>query len=510
MGENRDLDEIKNLRVRYSVIANYGSMIYRFITALAFSTIVIRRLSIEEYGIFTTVLALIYLFQPIPILWNSWVYRFYIRRNYRIVSAGLFLTLLFTLISDILLAIMIFYFIGSYLYILFNIITLSMLLMYSYFSTILSSSRPYTISYMIITGETTRVVSAYVLVYLFNMRLLGVFLTLTIYSLSMVIVSYLLILRYRLHIPKPLPNKDGIVALLKNLYISIINVINTQIMNSAERLIVVSISGSLKLVAYLGVSYIPRSFIRGGVTAFTRGLTSRLLRQKSKNDIEDVLRLFFVIGIFIGGVFIIYSKTILSVFKKDYVFLYPLFSLYVIMFLIYVFRAILSSISTALEEKDKYEQGFGLKGTVLFKNPLTHLISNISYISIGTTIFLYMLLNNIKDPLILLIPFPLSALLVYIPTTVIFYKRSIEKIRYNIPWRELFSSLTGVIILYLYSYLSGLNNYIISSIYREYPKILFIATSSITIYIAILLILSPWTRKFIRIGIKNILTKNEV
>jgi len=46
--------------------------------------IVLRKLPVEDYGLFNVILALIALFQPIPQMWNMWVSRFYARKRYDI------------------------------------------------------------------------------------------------------------------------------------------------------------------------------------------------------------------------------------------------------------------------------------------------------------------------------------------------------------------------------------------------------------------------------------------
>ncbi|MCD6301739.1 MAG: hypothetical protein J7L82_06700, partial [Staphylothermus sp.] len=74
---NIDYEEIKSLRVRYSTIVNYFYIIYRVLTASIFAVIVLRKLPVEDYGLYNVILALIALFQPIPQIWNMWVSRFY-------------------------------------------------------------------------------------------------------------------------------------------------------------------------------------------------------------------------------------------------------------------------------------------------------------------------------------------------------------------------------------------------------------------------------------------------
>jgi len=62
-------EEITSIRVRYSTIVNYLSQIYRLIIAVGFTIVVTRRLTREEYGLFTTINSINLITLSIAFLW---------------------------------------------------------------------------------------------------------------------------------------------------------------------------------------------------------------------------------------------------------------------------------------------------------------------------------------------------------------------------------------------------------------------------------------------------------
>ncbi len=504
-------DEIRSLRLRFSTLSGYGVLAYRIIASLLFTIIVLRKLSVEDYGLFMVIMALTQLFVPITSIWNLWVYRFYSRKKYEFLPSGFFLSTIHAILSVIIVG-LILHSISVDLQIILaaQLVTVTNITAL-FLNTLLQSVKPYIFSYVRIVCETLRVFFAYLLVIWYRLGVLGVVIAIFLFYLTFIILD--IINLYRLKYPIPGLrgiSKNAIKIIFKNFYIPLLSVIDQQLKNSAERLITLFSTSSYIYPAFLGVSYIPRSYLIGGARTLTRALSARLLRDNLRSnvriDIEDSLRIMFLINIFIAGSLIIYSRVILSIFKPEYIDLYPLFILYTLVFLVDITRITFSTIGTALEKADLYESGLALRKTLLFKNPFLMLLSSIAHVGSATTLFILLSYMGISDPITLLLPFPTIALIVYSITMYIFYKRSLTKIKYRIPWREILTALAGVMVVGILGFATGLPFFIVKSIYQDIPIVLEILVLSTTSYFLTIYLLSPWVRKFVGIGVKKLKT----
>ncbi len=507
INNSSDYEEIKSLRVRYSTIINYLYIIYRVLTASLFAVIVLRKLTVEDYGLFNVILALIALFQPIPQIWNMWVSRFYARKKYDIAYTGYSITLMYSILSSLLLIILMLIVLPSQKLspqILFfsSLIVLSQVI-YSTHVAILTNKKPYVVGYIDILGETLRVLFVYFFVVILRTGLEGVLLGIAMAISIKTLVSFIYMI-YIKALSKPSLSFKNISLFLKNAYIPLINIISSQLRNSGERLITSLTTNSMLYPAYLGVSYIPRSFIRGGTQAFSRGLVPRLLRGGSRTDIEDVMKIISILSLLFSGSFIIYAKLILSMFRKEYLDAYPLFILYSIAFILDVYILFFSTVSTSLERSDLKYSGFNLRKTILFKVPFIRFLSNITYLSVASISFITLYYIGLKDPVLLLAPYPVLLIFVNIPVLYKMYYLAKKQIDFSIPWREIGSSLCGLLIVYIYSIITGYINYMVKSIYSDLPMIIWIAISSLAIYVIVLYILSPWFRELIRTSLEEL------
>jgi len=507
LNNNSDYEEIRSLRVRYSTIINYLYIIYRVLTASLFAVIVLRKLSVEDYGLFNVILALIALFQPIPQIWNMWVSRFYARKRYDIAYTGYSITLLYSVFSSLLLVVLMLIVLPlnklTHETLFFSSLIVLSQVIYSTHVAILTNKKPYIVGYIDILGETLRVSLVYFFVVVLRMGLEGVLLGIAMAVLIKTIVSFIYML-YIKALSKPSLSFKNIALFLKNSYIPLINIVSSQLRNSGERLITSLVTNSMIYPAYLGVSYIPRSFIRGGAQAFSRGLGPRLLRGGSRTDIEDVMKIISIISLLFSGSFIIYAKVVLSMFRREYLDVYPLFILYSIAFILDVYILFFSMVSTSLERADLKYSGLSLRKTVLFKVPLIRFLANITYLSIASASFIILYYTGINDPISLLASYPILLIIVNIPVLYKLYTMAKKQIDFSIPWREIAASLCGLFIIYLYSLITGYINYMVKSIYSDLPMVTWIAISSLVIYVIVLYVLSPWFRELVRTSLEEL------
>ncbi len=127
----------------------------------------------------------------------------------------------------------------------------------------------------------------------------------------------------------------------------------------------------------------------GGTQAFSRGLRPRLLKGGSRTDIEDVMKIISILSLLFSCSFIVYSRLILSMFRREYLDAYPLFILYSIAFILDVYIMFFSRVSTALERSGLKYSGLELSKTILFKVPLIRFLSNVVYLLIASMALLY-------------------------------------------------------------------------------------------------------------------------
>jgi len=497
-------EEIKGIRVRYSAVVNYVSMLFRFISAFLFSLIVIRKLSVDEYGLFTISIAVIYLITPISQIWNFWVYRYYARKQYELSNAGLTITLISILVLTPLTYISTYIVFRNHLYPLIISISLMSILMGNYNITVLSSTKPFCVGYIQFISEIVRVTSAYIYVHVFKMGLTGALLSFLTYALSLPLSSMILIGMYKLYKPRFTLRVKSLIALFKNFYISMLNVIDTQLRASSERLLTFLYTGSSLIPAYIGVSYVARGFIGASASATYISVSARLLRGESRIDIEDTIRLFLVLNLPLAGLFIVFSKLVLSVLNPEYMPMRLLLILYSVLFLLDSYRVQLYNMLVALDKSDIEEHGLALKKSLLYRNTIVLALSTIIYIASGVSTSLIVYSYFTDNPLTVLLPYPLSGIIVYSATILIYHRRLKKIVDYRYPYRELYAGLTGLILMTIYAFTTGFIEYACTSIYREIPVIFFIGLSSIAVYAIVVYTLSPFTRIMLRKGLNEI------
>ena len=501
-------DDARLVRVRYSTVINYVSQLYRLFVAVGFTIIVTRKLSIAEYGLFTTIISLAAMLVIIYDIWGYWTQRFYARGRKKIASTAILLNMVYMPI-----AVLIFFLIGVYYDkilgwgLVFFILFMPRLVIAGfnrYFNSISLSSRPYILGKVNIIYETARIVLVYLLITILHLRLTGALASIVIASIVATASHYVLLKRAGLEIPKPRVTREGLSILLSNFYIPLV-VILYPFLAQAERPILTAITASTIATAYLGVSYIPRSVILQSSMAFTSGLYARLLRSPSKQDIEDVLRICFIINIGVSFTLVSLSISILSLFKPEYISARILFIMYIFIALLESISSIFYIVAISLERKDLYEKGIKLMGTPLFKLPLMRFLRGIVSIISGSLAIFILSNIGIKDVILITLPYPIAWLITSIPYTLYMYRQAISKLHFNIPWREVFSSIIAGLAMLFIIHLLRLDTIIVHLFWTDMPLLAFASMVSIALYFLVVYTLSPWVREFTRKSLGYIL-----
>lgn len=500
-----EYEEIRGVRVRYSTIVNYISHIYRLGIAVLFAVIITRRLSVTEYGLFTTIIALATMFTSIYDIWNFWIIRYYARKRYDFVSSCFFINTLYTPLAFSLFLIISHYYVEllstEYIYFIIGSISIVTSLFFTYFRSISLSSKPFIEGKVSIVEHSVRIALAYLLVVVLSLKLLGALVSF-ILTITMGLPIYILFFKkYGIYVPKLNFNTKDILLVIKNSYISTISTLY-EFLRQIERPLLTALTNSTVAAAYIGVSYVPRSVILQSSSAFTASLIARLLRKPVSEDVEYVLRISFLINTSLLLVLILFSRSLLSLFRGEYVEVDPLFMVFSLESFIYIFLSIFVSIASSIEREDLEKFGLGLKDTALFKLRFYMFTTGLIVILLSsstTTIFLSMGFSN---PVILCLPYPIAWLFSTIVLTIYSYKVALKKIKFSLPWREILyasvSSLTtGLLINSL-----GYTNIAIRSVWTDLPKLVSSITLVLSIYFSIILILSKWFREFIKTIIK--------
>ena len=90
------------IRLRYSTIINYASLIFRLFVSVSFVVIIARRLKVEEFGLWGIIFSLTTMLMAFPVFWNKWVPRFYVRGFREAIGTSFILTLIFSIVASLL------------------------------------------------------------------------------------------------------------------------------------------------------------------------------------------------------------------------------------------------------------------------------------------------------------------------------------------------------------------------------------------------------------------------
>jgi len=507
-------EELASIRVRYSTIMNYISEMYRLILAILFTLVIVRKLTVPEYGLWTTIMGVVSILSGVHSIWCTWSLRYYARKRYDMVSFAYALTLMYAPLSLAVL-LLIGYLYNSILGWGFMAFALASLMLISesfnmFLRSLILGSRPYIEGRILMVRVTIRLVVAYVLVVLLHIGLLGVVLAVIVCSSIVALLRYVVMKRNGIVVPKPRMEYGGIGKLLKNSYISLMLYLSNLVIN-LDRPMVTALTSTTDLTAYLGVAYIPRNVIVRSSGALSSGLVSKLLRVPSAKDIEDVLRIALILNVGMISLLITLAKPVLSVFKVAYVSAWLLLVLMGTESLIYTLTILLGNVASASETADIHAYGLKLIKTPIFKVPMLLFIRGVIALGLGSAGMIFLLnegQGRMTDPYAVL-PYPIAWVLTGIPLLAYMYMMAKSRVAFSFPVREFLATLTGSALMALYLILSNTINIVIREFWRDAPVLVLHALIGLTIYGTVVLALSPWSREFLKLSIKFVRSREE-
>lgn len=507
-------EELASIRVRYSTIVNYISQVYRLMLTMLFTLVVARKLPVEDYGLWTTIIGVVNVLSMVHWIWGMWSLRFYARKRYAMVSAAYALTLIYAPISLVIFLLVGFWY-DSILGWGLSAFAIASLLMiseaFNYFlRSVILSSRPYIEGKAVMVRVTARLVIAYALVVIIKTGLTGVVISSVIGSVAAVITRYALLRRQGVAIPKPRFSRKEIVVLVKNAYISVLSYFSSLLIN-IEKPLVTALTSSTDLTAYLGVAYVPRSIITRSSTALGSGLTPKLLRIPSRNDIEDILRITMTVNLGITFLVIMMAKPILSLFKLAYVDAYVLLIIITVESLLYTISLLLATVASASEKADLQVHGVKLSKTPIFKAPMASLIRCAVALGLGTagTLTLIHIYGLSANPYLVL-PYPLAWLGTSFPLLIYMYRLAKNKVEFSFPRRETVAGIVGGVVMSLYMLVSGASGILVKSFWHDAPTLIVHTLIGLTLYGIVVLALSPWSREFLKLSLKFVRSRERM
>lgn len=370
---------MSNIRVSYAGLINFTVILISFVTGLIFTIIVTRKLSPDEFGLWSLMGSLVLyvmIFKPINEYWTTR----HIARNeeagitaiassglFSAGSIGIFLVVIFIISSNSN---------ADYDILLFS----SILIPLTYISTIMlaitAGYKPQGSGYGMLIFEITKIPIGFVLVYLADWGIVGAITTTSIATCIQIIF-------YVYYLKDKLKGRFD-VKLLKNWFklswLSMFGATYSWIQN-LDRTIFILFSGSVAGLAYVGVATAISQLISSS-RAMSSALYPKLIASQKEQYIELMLQRVLLIAIPLLGFTLVFAKSGLWVLNPLYVDGVSIVIIWSFSHFVQVFHTPLSGALLGLERvdigfKSKFKDYIKSK---LFFTPLVYLISYSSYI----------------------------------------------------------------------------------------------------------------------------------
>ncbi len=489
------------IRLRYSTVVNFASMIYRIVVAVGFVVIVARRLSVSEFGLWGVIFSVSSMLASLVMLWSSWAQRFYARGWKHAFGTGLFLTLFYALAGLLLylaVSFLEYKIIGWGLYYmllgapLFVLFTLN-----SYFLGITNVSKPELRGYRGFLYDTIRLVLAYLFLVELRLGLEGALLSI---ELAMLIgVSYLVVELKRIGVFELSFSRKLAKDWLRAFYVPLAGML-AQFLRSGLRAIVSWASGSEIPVAYLNVGFAAESPVLQASQASVPALYARMLREKKGYDVEESLRLFFLFSGFMLATFVVLSKTIASLYNPRYIeahLVIPLISFYA---MILGIAGIYGTAIRGAEDVDRegLPPARRLLSSYLFRVPVFRLLSMLLVYAIIIPLLLHYRDDPLKSAMCVAVVLNIGAMILL----VYFYTQAKRLVPHRFPWREALAILVGSVVAAGYYVVLGVNDILVYRFWEYAPRLLVHVIVALVLYGASIIVLSGWARRLVRDAIR--------
>lgn len=498
MGEREGRPRI---RLRYASLLLFVSRVYSLIVGLLFTIIATRRLTVEEFGLWNYISVIAgYWLLPLSFI-GYWITRFTARGE----RTG-FTSVLMSLILSISIPTL---FIASsplifrqvdveYLLLIFISVKIAIISLSSPFDWIASGLKPDILAFAYIVFESFKLLSAYILVVIMKLGLAGIILAV---SIGYVFKAILLYVSLRWFITGSI-NTRIVKRILKGLWIPIYGSIPS-IISSLDAIILVGMTGVTDSLAFVSAIRTVGSPISLSLAILT-ALYPKLLAEERLEDVEETMRLVYMLSIPSSLGIILLAPHILSILRSEYVIASAPSAVYAILQLISIASNIAVTTASGLEKVDLDEYA-GFKDYAksrLFKIANMHMISSLMYVGVLTSLLYYQKSRSISiskmNPLLSITWIWIVSVTISIIFSVVYaYRRLLKGVgQIKAPWSSIAKYILASIAM-------------IIPVYTLQPKVVYVEIlpllvgitqpilSGVTVYLAILYLIDPWFRDLV-------------
>ena len=498
---------MSDIRLRYSMIINYASILVRVVLLAISSIIIARKLDPMYYAIWGIVLSLANIYKAPTTLWKFWSIRFYRRGIKDSYESGLILTVIWMLACAFIHLIVssaystVFH-IDAFPLIYAGLAYIGLYTLFQYEFSTISIVYPEYIGYSNLLYSILRLLLVTLFVVLLDWEYYGVLIasTLNILIITMFVTKKLHQHHGRL---RKGVNKKIVKKWLKMFPIPLISTAN-QYLNNLDRIAVSAVTLNELPVAYLTAAYSVTLPLKIDQNVLS-GLYARLLRRKNRYDVEESLRIISFPLIFVLTTLAILGKPILSVMRPEYTTAYPVLLAMIFVILTNSYFQVFFNAIKAIDQVDLQEDISlaTLAHSKLFQSMLVNVLKNIGSIVLAL-VFLFPVADN---PVLSALVFPLGFLLTSPAALIWAYRETKKMLNIEIPLREISELAVSALPAILYFQLSGASQIVVNSFFRDAPILLLHITIGAAIYAAAAVTISSWTRKTIKAAFKALIAQ---
>lgn len=485
------------IRLRYSTVINYASMLYRMAVAVGFVVIVARRLSVEEFGLWGIIFSVSGMLASLVALWSFWAQRFYARGWWEAPGTGLALTLIYwapgtlmylavSLLEERILG-------WGFGYMLAGLPLFLLQTLNTYLLGVSNVSVPELRGYRGFLYDTLRLVFAYTLVARLNLGLAGALLAVELALLAGALYLGLKLLRAK--VLRPAFSRRLAAEWFRGLFIPLIGMVN-QFMRAGLRAVVSWVSGSEVPVAYLNVGFASEAPLLQASQATVPALYARVLRERRGVDVEESLRLFLLFAGYMLATFTLLSRTIASLYNPRYAEAHTVIPLIAVYATMLGLAAIYGTTIGGAETID--EQGVPpprrLLGSQLFRIPAARLISMLLSYALAVPALIYYRGDPLRSAEAVAAALALGAT----PLLAYYYREAGRMLPHRPPLRELAAVLAGSIATGAYYAVMGVHELRVTRFWAYAPSLALHLAAGLAVYGATVYALSPWARRLLR------------
>ncbi len=495
---------LEHVRLRYSTIINFSSILYRIAISFVYVLLIARNLREMDFGLWGVVVSLSTFLSNIIMLWAYWAQRHIVieikeKRTMGVGLTGLSITLVYALLElPIYLLILQYstniedYGVNVIVSSIFVVISLTFMV---YFNMLMTTIKPEIIGLSNYVMETVRVLLAFSLVIYMKLGIIGALLSFAIGVLAKASILIYYTLKY-MYFSFRRFNKVLAIKWFQTIYLPLMELFSQNIVN-VDRTLASGITHSSMPATYMNVAYVIRRPIMSSSFAFTSSLYASLLRKPRKEYIEEILRLQLLPSVFIITTTIMLAKVIAALLNPIYVQAYVLLAIMSVTSMLWSLESTFLNTIAGSEgfDKDLFTKNrISLKNTYIFKANIVRISRNTIALTVATLLSVFFTNDYFNIALIYI----LSWFITSMASMPVIYALASKVIKIHLPRRE--------IIAYIIASIATTSYYVISRAYviettrilYMVPRLLIHITIGALIYMSITLALSPWFRNIVR------------